>query len=304
MFLILVVSPIKLEGDISVDLAATIYGSLEYPTAQMFEHMRSAWLGICSNGSLISPRDEWLSGHPWFSLGSTTHGTFVQCLINKLNISLSSGKPADLSWGVVATKYLPKNVFIYQNMNTLMLFPQQEQERRLIYDRDFIIESKSGNVVGHFGLPDASNSLFSSGVNKPMMADDTITNFSIEFNNKLEAQYTLHSEELLNHRARFEENIFPDCYGLTGQREITGTIEWFGNSNPLTFIEKLMGPGAIQQAGELSINCKFFKLDLKELVWSLSRKDFNLTDKMTRKVNFSVASDGWLIIPHYDAGFK
>jgi hypothetical protein len=92
-----------------------------------------------------------------------------------------------------------------------------------------------------------------------MMADDTIISFSIEFSNKLEPQYTLHSEELADYRSRFEENIFPDCYGPTGQREITGTIEWFGNSNPLTFIEKLMGPGAIQKSGELSINCKFFK---------------------------------------------
>ena len=78
------VSPVKLEGDISVDLGVTVYGSLEYPTARMFEHMRTAWSGICTNGSLVSPRNEWLSGHPWFSLGSTTHGTFVQCLVDNL----------------------------------------------------------------------------------------------------------------------------------------------------------------------------------------------------------------------------
>jgi hypothetical protein len=295
------VSPVKLEGDISVDLGVTVYGSLEYPTARMFEHMRTAWSGICTNGSLVSPRNEWLSGHPWFSLGSTTHGTFVQCLVDKFSLSLSSGKPAEITWGVVATRYLPQNAFAYQNMDQLMLFPQQEQERRLIYDRDFTIESKAGGVVGHFGLQDASNSIFATGPNKPKMEDDTIINFSIEFNNKLEPQYTLHSTELLDHRKRFEENIFPDCYGPVGQREITGNIEWFGNSNPLTFIEKLMGPGAIQKAGELEINCKFFKLKLKELIWSLSRKEFNLTDKMTRKASFSVASDGWLAIPFYDA---
>ncbi len=112
---------VGIEGTIKMDLAGNIYGGLEYPTARMFDHMRQAYAGIKDDGDLISPREDLLAEHPWFSLGSAYHGTFIRCLVNNFNLNINEGdQPVELEFGVVGTSFDPTSAFTYQGMQSLL----------------------------------------------------------------------------------------------------------------------------------------------------------------------------------------
>lgn len=298
-----IANSVKLEGDIKMSLAGYIHGQLEYPQAMFFEHMRTAWAGIKDNGDLISPLDEKLSSHPWFSLGSVYHGIFKQCMVNKFELAISGGaEPVDMNFGIVATNYSPESAFTIAGLESLTYSPEfLSHSRRVVYGRDCIITSGATDVIGHFGLPDANNSTFSKGLNKPGMST-LLTNFSISIENNLEPVYTSRSHEYLDHRKRFAENIFPSSYVMSSARRVSGQIEWYGNIDKYTFMEKLIGPGSIQNNESLIINCGPIGIEIKNLVWSLSEKPVG-QDKVKRVARFMATTDSELVIPYYTADY-
>jgi hypothetical protein len=295
---------VSIDGNIKVDMASNIYNALEYTIARLFDHMRQTYAGIKDDGTLISPREDLLAEHPMFTLGSAYHGTFSQCLVNSFDINITNADdPVELDFGVVATKYNPANAFTYQGLQSVASTPSfLSHSRRLVYGRDCVITSGTNGVIGHFGVADAKNSVFSSGPNKPAGDITYISAFNLKIENNLEPQYTMHSHEISDHRARFAANVFPHSYAQTSARKVTGSLEWFGNISPTTFLERLMGPASVQNRKDLIINCKCFKIELKEPVWHLSEKPVGL-DMIKRTAEFSVASDGALVVPYYSTDY-
>jgi len=304
------VKPVSLEGKISLDLAATIYGRIEFPIAMMFDKLRQAWVGWRETGIIMSPRND-IKGDtsPLFALGSATHGAFIQCLVDSLNINISKADdPIDMEFGIKSIGYDPSDedtIQAWQDMIYNLSTGQRylTDARRMILGKDCTITTGDSVVVGNFGMPSSSTSIFAGGPNKP---DDTITNvvsFTLSIENHLEATYTCHSHQETDAVARFQENIFPDSYAMSSPRTITGTLEWFGNVQPLTFLEKITGPTSAQNQYSLIIDTKLFKIELKEPVWSLSEKRIGL-DLIKRTAKFTIASDGDIIVPGYSTNYS
>jgi len=294
---------VTIDGTLAMDLGATIYHTIEYPIAKFFEHLRNAFAGIRDVGTTVSPRDDLISDHPWFSLGSSYHGTFLRCLVNKFSFNMSGADdPIGLEWGIQATGYLPANAFTYQGLRSVSVDPKFKRTRRIVYGRDLSLETDTNTVVGHFGMPDAGTSPFSTGPNKPAISD-YITEFSFDVDNRLQPRHTAHSHELTDHRARFIENMFPHAYTADGQRVISGSLSWWGNSTPLTFVQKITGPGSVQNQESIIINAKCFKIEIFDPVWSFSESAHRLGD-MSRTGKFAAASDGVLILPQFDADYS
>ena len=296
------VDKVKLEGDIKFPLSAYISGQLDYTTSMLFEHLRCGWSGYDSLGNLISPLTSRLSGHPCFSLGSAYHGIFNQCLVNKFELSVSNGREVELTFGIVATGYSPQSAFTIQGLESISTLPDfLGTTKRFIYAWDCMLIRGAGDVIGNFAMQDASDSTFSSGMNKPAMPT-LLNNFSISFENNLEPVYTMHSQSD-DPVTRFSENVFPASYVMSAPRRITGQIEWFGNVDGKTFIEKLTGPGSIQGNETLKLNLGPFDIEIKYPVWSLSEKTVGM-DKVKRIARFSAVTDSDLIIPYYDSQYN
>jgi len=303
------VKPVRLDGKILIDFAATPYGRLEYPTAMLFDKLRQAWVGYRDNGDIMSPRND-LKGTtcPLFALGSATHGSFIQCLVDSFNISITnSDEPIEAEFGIKSINYDPTDDDTIQAWQSLIYDITEEKyrlhARRLIMGKDCTITAGDSVVVGTFGMPDSSNSIFAGGPNKP---DSTITNvvsFSLSIENHMEPVYTMRSHEEDDQVARFQENIFPDSYGMSAPRTVTGSLEWFGNVQPLTFLERITGPTSVQNKDSLIIDMRHFRIELKEPVWSLSEKRIGL-DLVKRTAKFTIASDGDIIVPGYTTNYS
>lgn len=293
---------VEIDGSIELEFGTTIYNTLEYPIGRLFEHLRNSFSGLTNSGSIISPRDDLISLTPWFSLGSTYHGSFIQCLVNSLSINMSSAEdPIKLSLGIVSTQYNAQSAFTYQGLRTITSLPEFKRGRQVLHGHDLYIETDETGVTGHFGMPDASNSPFAKGPNKPS-SPDYITKFSIEINNNLKPLYTAHSHELIDYRERYAENMFPHAYGYDGQRSISGSISWWGNSTPLTFCQKITGPSSVQGKKSIIVNVGAMKFEITDPIWNLPDAPHQLSI-MERTANFSAVSDGLIIIPQYDADF-
>lgn len=306
------VKPVTIDGKIRVDLAAYQYGRIEYPIAMMFDKLRQAWVGYRSNGTIMSPRNN-LKGltNPLFALGSATHGSFIQCLVDSWGINITnSDEPIEMEFGIKSINYDPTDDdtiqawqdIIYDDASTLEE-KYRLYGRRLVMGKDCTISTGDNVVVGKFGMPDSSNSIFAGGPNKPGEDIVNVVSFSLSIENHLEPVYTMHSQEETDQVARFQENIFPDGYGMSSPRTITGSLEWFGNVQPRTFLERITGPTSAQNGYSLIIDTRLFKLELKEPVWSLSEKKIGL-DLVKRTAKFSIASDGDIIVPGYTTNYS
>jgi len=295
---------VKIDGQINIQLSTYNHNQLEYFIGCLYEHMRTAWAGVKSDGTLVSPLDDRLSSHPWFSLGSAYHGIFRQCMVDKFEISISKGnQPIDLSFGIVATDYDPASAFTMRGLESLTNSPEfLAKHRRVIYGRDCQILSGTTGVIGHFGLNDASNSVFAEGSAKPGTST-YITNFSISFENNLEPVYTMKSTNFNDYRSRFNENVFPSSYVPKSPRRVSGQIEWYGNVDAYTFYEKLTGPASIQNRESLIVDCGPLKIEIKNPVWSLSEKPVGI-DEIKRVARFSAATDSELTIPYYESNYS
>jgi hypothetical protein len=220
-----------------------------------------------------------------------------------MDLSISGGgDPVQLDFKIVSTNYSPESVFSIQNLNNIISSPEFMYNTRILtYGKNCSVTNGDSQVVGHFGLPDASNSTFASGINKPG-SPTLLTNFSISIENNLKPVYTTKSNEYEDYRKRFSENIYPSGYFMSSARRVTGSLEWFGNVDGQTFIEKITGPASIQNKESLYINCGSFIIEIKEPVWSVSEKQVNL-DKVKRVARFSGATDGDLIVQCYSASY-
>jgi hypothetical protein len=306
---------VQIDGNIKIDLAATMENALEYPVARMFDHMRNSWIGlrIDENASPptivpISPREDFISALPVFSLASYNNGAFIQCMIDKFELNVSKAdQPIELNFGMCSSYFDIsqfqdiKNV-IYRDILTNDPENTIYHTRRIVYGKNCSIRSTNTGVSGNFGLPDAKRSIFAKGPNKP--ADFShIVNFTFSIENKLEPIYTMKSHEIEDPRKRFEENTFPHSYASNALRQVTGTIEWLGNADPLTFIERIVGPGTVQNRKTIIIDCECFQIEILNPVWSLSEKKIDMGN-VTRIARFTATTDGTLLIPQYATNYK
>jgi len=303
------VKPVRLDGKILIDFAGTPYGRLEYPTAMLFDKLRQAWVGYRDNGDIMSPRDD-LKGVncPLFALGSATHGSFIQCLVDSFNISITnSDEPIEAEFGIKSINYDPTDDDTIQSWQSLIYDITEEKyrlhARRLIMGKDCTITTGDSAVVGTFGMPASSNSIFAGGPNKPDSTISNVVSFSLSIENHMEPVYTMRSHEEDDQVARFQENIFPDSYGMSAPRIVTGSLEWFGNVQPLTSLERITGPTSVQNEDSLIIDMRHFRIELKEPVWSLSEKRIGL-DLVKRTAKFTIASDGDIIVPGYTTNYS
>jgi|GEM_PF-5813269 len=290
----------EIKGEIGFDLATTFDGAIEHPNAMMYQNLRNAWIGVKDNGNIISPKEEYAGGHPWFSLGSTYHGAFSRCLVDKMTIEATqSDQPIKIKYDIVSLRMAPTIITqIKQLRSSILASDVLGRYRQIVYGRNCLIVPREDTVYGDFGMPDAKSSIFSQGINSPGDID-TVASVRFEISNNLKPVYTMQSRQILDRRKRFEENLFPSGYGMDAQRTIKGTIDWYGSANPVTFIERILGPGSVQNRKGFDISTGVFKISVKNPVWDVSEKSVQPEEKLIRRASFTSMSDGEPIVPHY-----
>ena len=241
-----------------------------------------------------------MTGSPFFALGSTYHGIFNGCLVDSVTFSASQGTdPIKVSFNIVALQIKQESAFDIKALQSQIIQPSQMMAvRRIWYGRNFQMIPTSKTVSGNFGMPDANSSIFATGVNMPGNIDK-INKIEISIQNGLEAIHTTKSHNIANHRARLEENLFPAGYTMRGNRTISGTIEWFGSANPITFMERILGPGSVQNRSSFDINMGAMTISVNNPTWDLSEKSIEPHEHPVRRANFTALSDGGLIVPQY-----
>lgn len=234
---------------------------------------------------------------PSFSLFSLREGLLSGCVVDSISLNITPGQAINANVKIKFTNLDRKyQSNLLANFDSIAANVNDRKPNFLVNGSQVSIESKAA-LNTEFNLGDAKNSPLFRGFEEHLIRDFEVNEFTLEFNNNLQAIYSLNAKSN-SFKKNFDKNLQPYAYYSNG-RSITGTLKYTSPIKPWLFAEKLAGPPSINKQ-KLVVNFGPFKLQLPEIVWSPDSASSGMDQNQQKSVSFSVAVEELSYDPYFE----